>query len=231
MTYWQIAAGSRGRDYSDHFLRYGIAFVGGNDQEKTMAQVCEGHRVLLKVGMKLRAVGCAVSRGGVVAGSARTEPKTWLRDFDGWDLPAFCYVDWHPLPVPESLKGLTQSTIDPVRNEELQHKAEGLLELTPKKVTYDDEPLPTQIVQDDEIIDHMVNNGFPVLQAEELALALRRVRRLASYYYHRCNWDLIKEHETRSFLVVPLLQALGWAEQHMKIEQGGQRQRRSCALP
>ncbi len=27
--YWQVAAGSSGRDYSREFLKFGIAFVGG----------------------------------------------------------------------------------------------------------------------------------------------------------------------------------------------------------
>jgi hypothetical protein len=31
-NYWQIAAGSAGRDYSDIFLKFGMAFVGGETQ-------------------------------------------------------------------------------------------------------------------------------------------------------------------------------------------------------
>ena len=43
---------------------------------------------------------------------------------------------------------------------------------------------------------------------------------LASYYYNLGyeRWSDIREHETRSFLIIPLLLALGWAEQQMKIE-------------
>ena len=40
---------------------------------------------------------------------------------------------------------------------------------------------------------------------------------LANYYYAR-RWEDIREHETRTFLVIPLLLALGWAEQQIKIE-------------
>jgi hypothetical protein len=29
MTVWQVAAGSEGIDYTDRFLRHGMAFVGG----------------------------------------------------------------------------------------------------------------------------------------------------------------------------------------------------------
>jgi len=37
-TYWQVAAGSIGRNYADLFLKFGMAFVGGENQVKTMAQ-------------------------------------------------------------------------------------------------------------------------------------------------------------------------------------------------
>ena len=47
-NYWQIAAGSAGREYSDEFIRYGLAFVGGNDHIETMTKVQPGDRVILK---------------------------------------------------------------------------------------------------------------------------------------------------------------------------------------
>jgi hypothetical protein len=57
-----------------------------------------------------------------------------------------------------------------------------------------------------------------VSAAHELTEAIRRIRLLADYYYRSGRWDDIREHETRTFLVVPLLLALGWAEQQLKIE-------------
>ena len=39
MKYWQIAAGSEGRDYSKDFLRFGMAFVGGKPQMKRISEV------------------------------------------------------------------------------------------------------------------------------------------------------------------------------------------------
>ena len=36
MSVWQVAAGSSGRDYTDRFLRHGMAFVGGDTQCSTM---------------------------------------------------------------------------------------------------------------------------------------------------------------------------------------------------
>jgi hypothetical protein len=63
--FWQIVAGSARRDYSEDFLRFGMAFVGGSTQVATMAKVRKGGNVLLKRGMSaVVAVGEVVERDG-----------------------------------------------------------------------------------------------------------------------------------------------------------------------
>jgi len=48
---------------------------------------------LIKSGLyQIVAAGEVVERNGKSTGC---EDKSWLRDFDGWDLPAYCCVDWH----------------------------------------------------------------------------------------------------------------------------------------
>jgi len=80
--YWQIAAESKGREYADEFILFGMAFVGGNDQCATMATVDAGDVILLKRGLsKVVAVGEVVERNGKHGGDG---DKQWLRDFDGW---------------------------------------------------------------------------------------------------------------------------------------------------
>lgn len=74
--YWQIAAGSKGRNYADRFLRHGIAFVGGENQVAAMRQVAVGDIVLLKRGLsEIVAVGEVVRRNGVHRGES---DKEWL---------------------------------------------------------------------------------------------------------------------------------------------------------
>lgn len=66
-NYWQVAAGSAGRDYSDEFIKYGLAFVGDTIQEATMDRVQLGDFMLLKRGLsEIRAVGVVVNRGGII---------------------------------------------------------------------------------------------------------------------------------------------------------------------
>jgi len=81
-----------------------------------------------------------------------------------------------------------------------------------------DEPAQTKSVAEDAILGFLIQQGLRVSAADELTKALRRIRLLAEYYYENWTWRDIREHETRTFLVVPLLLALGWAEQQLKIE-------------
>lgn len=109
MKYWVVSAGAFGRDYADLFCRFGIAFVGGEDQCRTMRQVKEGDRVLLKRGVtEILAVGTVVARNGVVTAS---DDNKWFHDIDGWQLPTYCHVDWCKLTKPVQVNGLKQGTI------------------------------------------------------------------------------------------------------------------------
>jgi hypothetical protein len=127
-TYWQVAAGAEGRDYSEWFLQHGIAFVGGKPQVATILQVKAGDRIALKRGTsQLVAIGIARERNGQVVGQA---DKHWLIDFDGWELPGYCYVDWCKLPEPLDCKGFIQGTISGINNEQIRKVIDDLLATT-----------------------------------------------------------------------------------------------------
>jgi hypothetical protein len=213
-TYWQIAAGSLGRSYADLFLKFGMAFVGGQKEIATMAELSVGDIVLLKLGLsKIYAVGEVVEREGKHRGN---EDKLWLRDFDGWDLSAYCHVDWHVPAVPATTNGLTRATIQKVHQAEHKQIADSLLQLPIRP--YEPEPPPTDLISDETILEFLISEGLRPSAADELTNTFRRIRLLADYYYKQGHWEDIREHETRSFLIVPLLLALGWAEQQIKIE-------------
>jgi hypothetical protein len=212
--YWQIAAGSEGRDYADRFIRHGMAFVGGDTQVETMRGVSVGDVVLLKRGLyQVIAVGEVVQRNGVHRGE---DDKEWLRDFDGWDLRAYCYVDWRVPPTPLQTDGLTRATIQRTPQDKHRSLAESVLSLPVQP--FEPEPEPTKLVTDEQILEFMVAQGLRPSAADELTNTVRKIRLLADYYCNHCIWADLREHETRTFLVVPLLLALGWAEQQMKIE-------------
>ena len=162
----------------------------------------------------IKAVGVVVERDGKHRGQ---DDKEWLRDFDGWDLRAYCKVRWHVPSQPKRVKGLTRATIQRVRKQQLQALAEKLLEQSPQK-SRSPEPKPVRELSDREILEFLIKGGFSPNAAEGLTSAFVRIRHLAKYYYEECEWSDIREHETRTFLITPLLLALGWAEQQIKIE-------------
>jgi hypothetical protein len=213
-TYWQIAAGSAGRNYIDAFIKFGMAFVGGDVQIATMQEVKKGDVVAIKNGMyQIVAAGEVVEREGKATGC---EDKSWLRDFDGWDLPAYCYVDWHVPDKPMTTDGLTRATIQKLHQDKHKKIVDDLLLLPIHSC--DPEPAETNLITDDRLLDYLIAEGLRTSSADELTNTLRRIRLLAHYYYSKCWWEDIREHETRTFLVIPLLLALGWSEQQLKIE-------------
>lgn len=214
-TYWQIAAGSAGRDYTKQFLQFGMAFVGGDKQKATMRETRPGDVIVLKRGtQKILAVGLVVQRAGKHNG---VNDKTWLRDFDGWDLAAYCYVDWKRPDQPLSVHGLTRSTIQKLSKSGLRKLADDILR-TGRPVPLIPEPPETAPVDLDAILRFLIKEGLRPSAADELTKTVYRIRLLADYYRSHCTWEDVREHETRTFLVVPLLLALGWSEQQIKIE-------------
>ncbi|HOX47386.1 MAG TPA: type I restriction enzyme HsdR N-terminal domain-containing protein [Myxococcota bacterium] len=212
---WQIGAGSFGRDYRAECFKFGMAFVGGEEHSKTMQLVRPGELVVLRKGMEFAAAGTVVERNGAYCGDG---DKEWTRDFDGWDLRAWCYVDWH-IPLENiDVKGLTRTTMERVRQDHLIQVARSVIMNSPQAPKPEPEPAPVKSLEDEEIIDFLISQGLRSADAEDLAATFRRIRRLANYYWNHCDWKDVREHEARTFLVVPLLLALGWAEQQIKIE-------------
>ena len=129
--------------------------------------------------------------------------------------------------TPIETRGLARGTIQRVRQKHLKDLAEQTLQAVPALLTTDPEPPATKEVSDDRILAFLIEQGLRPGAADELTTAFRRVRLLANYYYRQRSWHDVREHETRSFLILPLLLALGWAEQQVKIELPVGRRRRA----
>lgn len=215
MCYWQIATGAEGRYYAEYMLQYGIALVGGEEFIDTIQEVQPGDVVILKrSNTHIVAAGLAVERNGVCSGERES------RDFDGWDLGGYCYVNWHIPPAPIAVGGLAIGTILGVDDIRPRNQADNIIATYDVQNIYDPEP-DTQQIDDEQILNFLIGEGFRPGEAEDLTGAFSRIRRLARYYIDQPRdqpWENIREHETRTFLVIPLLLALGWAEQQIKIE-------------
>ena len=97
----------------------------------------------------------------------------------------------------------------------VKEAANQVLECGLKQETKDIPP-PAKQISDEDLVERLIANGLRAADAETVIQAIWRVRRLARWY-ERYGRDL-SEHEIRTFLVVPILLALGWSEQKIKIE-------------
>ena len=232
-TYWQIAAGSDGRGYSELFLKFGMAFFGDGTN---LERINVGDTVILKQGKtKILAAGKVVERDGEHIGycdeDSPDKDKEWLLDVDGWSLPAYCYVDWKKpdggKPI-DPVSGLTRGTIKKAKLPVPQKVADEILATGyPPEETGYKEPEKTKLVRNQELLETLVREGLSTSSANELKNKIDNIRYLARYYSKNYRWNAnIPEHEARTFLVIPLLLALGWSEQQIKIElSGGKRKK------
>jgi hypothetical protein len=230
MRFWQVAAGERSRDYSSVFTDFGVMLVGSGDPGPFFEQESyyRGHRdwrsqivrfaervepgdmVVLK---KPHGTQWEIAAVGVVKG--KYECLNLFEDVEGWDLQHCRRVEWVKPPSPTYVKGLSRGTFVELHKSAIQKKASELLKVAePVKVKR--LPQVANEVSYEELVDGLVDGGLRAADAEILVRTIGYVRRLARWYKdHGRN---ISEHETRTFLIVPVLLALGWSEQKMKIE-------------
>lgn len=226
MNFWQIAAGEGTRDYAEVFTKFGVMFVGPGDpgpfQENRdkyasppfIASFAESVAlddiVILKRPYKRRweivAVGCV---------TGEYEHLDLFSDVEGWDLQHCRKVDWR-LPNDRTfVQGLTRGTLKRLHLEALKDMAIQILEAgsSAKAAPL---PAPPRKISDEELVERLVDSGLRPADAETVIQTIWRVRRLARWY--RDHGKHVGEHETRTFLIVPVILALGWSEQKIKIE-------------
>ncbi|UCC58442.1 MAG: type I restriction enzyme HsdR N-terminal domain-containing protein [Candidatus Bathyarchaeum sp.] len=241
-NYWIISAGDNERDYSELFLKHGIMLIGPGDYgnyyenkedyckmrvyrlRRFVEEIKPGDIVILKPGMYKR----------VIAAGIVEEGRNWIEnelengyfytkvfsDVEGFSLQHGRYVTWHKADKPQELDWW-RGTIIQARDKLLpiiKPFAEETLRnplVKPKRIP----KLPTSTTNVD-LIDKLILEGFSETQAILFVHEFSRIRQLGKWYeeqIYESGVDL-SEHETITFLIVPLLLALGWSEKQLKIE-------------
>jgi hypothetical protein len=234
MNYWQVAAGDGPRDYSQVFLRFGSMLIGPGDPgdyhensdyykdpklvsksditaiRSFVQYVKEGDVVVLKKPYKKLFEVLAV--GTVVGGYSHVSA---FDDVEGWDLQHRRGVKWVKPDQVCRIKGLTRGTFKRINHQTAIAKVNEILQSgTP--IPSEANPKDSGKLEDEELIEILINNGLRPNDAEDFTHTLRYIRRLVKWYQY--NGKNVKEHETRTFLIIPLILALGWPEQQLKIE-------------
>ena len=232
MNYWQVAAGEGARDYSDVFLKYGVILLGSGGPGSFLEHP---ERYKGQKGWQRKIVTLANSmkpddivilkkghgaKGRVLAAGRVTGEYEWLEPFDdveGWDLRHGRRVEWVKPNAPILADGLARGTISRVYKGQPKNAAERLLnEREGATIEKEDIPPPASSISEEHLVGSLIENGLRPADAEAVIRAIWHVRRLAGWYLSHGR-DL-SEHEIRTFLIVPILLALGWSEQRIKIE-------------
>lgn len=206
---WQIGSGNESRDYCQLCLDYGIAIAGDGDVLKN--KVKENHWIILRKGRKIiKAVGKV---------SSKYLTSKFLSDVEGWDLRHLRYVDWY-VPIEGEISFdksiLSMSTIERCPNENVKEKIinNQFTNVSPTH-KFEDINLPEEITLNN-LTTSLIDHGIRIQDSENISTTIRRIIDLAKWYQR--NDKYAKEHEIRTFLVIPLIIALGWSEQKIKIE-------------
>ena len=217
---WQVSGGPANRDYSDVFIKYGVALIGPGDAgpcrpdreddefeggfvRRFASEVQLGDVFLLRTGIsKLRAVGIAASE------------YLYLSQFDdvnGWDLQHGRRVRWCELPSTYdfglSVFGANPPRLSKLASAEIIDYAKRFIESPPTNWQF---------------------SSLPNLPAEEPLLErppsflhdlIAQIHDLAGLY-----WDIDKfgqlptEDELVAHYVVPFLRKLGWPVENIAIK-------------
>jgi hypothetical protein len=238
---WQVGSGTSGRNLAPRFIKYDVAVIGPGDDgdyrckeyddsvvEAFAEKVQPGDLMVLRSGRK------SVVAVGIVAESGVPPPKDAKRDAspsyvylpqfgdeDGWDLQHGHRVHWFELKPPHVFPRAVFGTIPPrfaaTDSPEVRHFVE---EYTDRIDTTALPPLPEvkSLLGDEEVASLLFKAGLSQSAVEHTVEAIRKIRRLSDWYADREAQADPVEQETVTYMVVPLLLALGWSEQQTAIQ-------------
>jgi len=231
-TYWQHAAGDTNRNYADICLKWDVILNGpgyagplpecknellkdGWTSRKITGllrfseNMNEGDIVVLRLGTT------NVLGVGIIVGDYE-----WLEEFsdiDGWDLLHVRRVKWfwkghksfatYTLKLGDTTQVLdSPEVIDWIASIPRDDTNRSLVELP----VADNSP-----VNFDEISEYLFDKGVSSYSIEMLLKEIDELIRIAKWY---SKYENPSESETVTYLVVPLLRALGWTPQKMAVE-------------
>lgn len=230
---WQIGSGDDSRDYNKVCFDFGVALVGpgnpGNvDTPKAIKyyidnpnvknygfilkeHVKENNWIILRKGRKnIKAVGKVISR---------YKYHDIFQDVDGWDLQHYRNVEWYKpekeIKFDRSI--LSMSPIEKCNREDVRNRLKdtNFERIEPKFKELSNLIIPRELKLED-LTNSFIDHGIRIQDSENIITTIRRIIYLVNWYIKH---DMqASEHEIRTFLIIPLLIALGWSEQKIKIE-------------
>lgn len=232
---WQVAAGDTNRNYADLCLQWDVILNGPGSKgvwptcEKDLSNECsprkisdirrfadeitDGDYIVLRIGTT------DVLGLGLVVG--KYEWNEEFGDIDGWDLQHIRRVKWlwrsngKPVSFPTYTLKLGD-TVQIMDSQPIRDWISGLfMDHKPEERELVDLPSPSNEIKWDKVSEYLFDQGVASNAIENLTQEIDELVRI-SRWYQRTGGP--SESETVTYLVVPLLRALGWTPQKMAIE-------------
>lgn len=237
---WQVAAGDTNRNYADLCLCHGAIMMGPGScgswrdslsRKTLLAEGWSSRKITnldlfcnsIKPGdMIVMRLGTSEVHGvGIVRGSY--EHSEFFADVDGWDLNHYFRVEWiwgKPNGKPEVFKGALNfgdTTQRLFRSEKTESLFQWIERLPDSKGTpLQDLKTPGHSITPADISRRLFEYGVSSSSLSCLESSIKDLCSLAQWY-EKYQVDP-SERETVAHLVVPLLTALGWTPQTIKLE-------------
>lgn len=241
-VFWQQGGGDGERDYIDICIKFevilngpgyagplndetiqilhddGISKIAIADRKRFAFIMKSGDIVALKIGLqKIYAVG-------IVVGDYQWSDL--FGDVDGWSIQHVRRVKWlwvapkdsegQYLPKDFKANVLKQGTTLLLDNPKVLQWIDSLhLDFTKKYEVKDLPAVDSKKVQIEEIAEFLYAKGTSSNSIERLVSAIDDLQMIAKWYK---SVDYVSEFETESYLIIPLLRALGWTPQKMAVE-------------
>jgi len=235
---WQVGAGDTERSYGELCIEFDVMAIGPGDpgpfdegKYSYLGDIKNSIRRFYREAQRDDTVLLRLGTGQILAVGVIVDDKpTWMEEFgdiDGWDLQHVRRVRWFPdtkkdFPA-KTLGGQVRTfanvSVPAVRNwvEQLKISKEAC-----------ERPLATlpetsAFLNDEELGHQLFLEGLPSEYIDNMTSVLKSIRRVATWYWNKEKRPKGRpsEHETVSYLVMPLLFALGWSHQTAAIEWNG----------
>lgn len=236
MKVWQIAAGEKGRNYSDYFLQNDIMFIGpshlgpgegdvyrgkANSSNQQVNNFCnepiEGDVFLLRLGLEVIAIG-------KLGGFGHYSYSQYFSCVLGWDLCHTRRISWNSDLVSSDLRKVFSSVKQKPSFSRVHEKR--IISIL-SKLRLDELPsqsfvplnLSCEDIDNETLGVELFKAGLSNKNIEDILAAMQQGERLCSWYREQSTsgrWPT--EFEVVSHIIVPLLLGLGWSHQQIAVE-------------
>ena len=240
---WQIAAGDYGRRYHDLFIKHDVMFLGpgytGNfaDNETAYQEAYESNHIRKSELDRVKRFYHQVNKGdfvvaragheAVALGVVADDQTEWDERFDdvyGWEVQHRRRVCWQDFSselnrIQASSKLFSNQIQVKTFTKWDQSRIEHLFDRSVERELKPLPSLPSNVLDPAELSGLLYERGIAFDLAEKFGTTLVKINQLIKFYQSKQNeGGRPSEHEVVPYLIIPLLQGLGWSQQLIGVE-------------